>query len=116
MLSYVLAACLARHNLLSSAEFSRPPQCTQSGECVFAAGQLFRLKCSIIFRTCKSKMSLAHPSVHFCRSQREKENLVADLKSAGTSQRVGPRASQKLHALFTATDPLMQLGELGFKG
>ena len=120
MLSYVLAACLARHNLrhnlLSSAEFSRPPQFTQSGECVSAAGQLFRLKCSIVFRTCKSKMSLAHPSVHFCRSQREKENLVADLKSAGTSQRVGPRASQKLHALFTATDPLMQLGELGFKG
>ena len=52
----------------------------------------------------------------FCRSQREKENLVADLKSAGASQRVGPRASHKLHALFTATDPLMQLGELGFKG
>ncbi len=48
------------------------------------------------------------------RSQREKENLVADLKAPG--KRVGPRASQKLHALFTATDPLMQLGELGFKG
>lgn len=41
---------------------------------------------------------------------------MADLKAAGTTQRVGPRASHKLHALFTATDPLMQLGELGFKG
>ena len=50
------------------------------------------------------------------RTQREKENLVADLKAPGNAQRVGPRASQKLHALFTATDPLMQLGELGFKG
>ena len=41
---------------------------------------------------------------------------MADLKAPGNSQRVGLRASQKLHALFTATDPLMQLGELGFKG
>ena len=41
---------------------------------------------------------------------------MADLKAVGTTQRVGPRASQKLHALFTATDPLMQLGELGFNG
>lgn len=50
------------------------------------------------------------------RSNKEKENLVADLKIAGGSQRVGPKASQRLFALFTATDPLMPLGDLGFNG
>lgn len=52
----------------------------------------------------------------YYRSQREKENLVADLKIVGGSNRVGPRASQRLYALFTATDPLMPLGDLGFNG
>ncbi|BDA47405.1 Crossover junction endonuclease EME1B [Coccomyxa sp. Obi] len=51
------------------------------------------------------------------RSQREKENLVADLRYVGgDNRRVGPAASKRLFALFTATDPLMPLGDLGFTG
>lgn len=34
----------------------------------------------------------------------------------GEKRRVGPTASKKLFALFTATDPLMPLADLGFTG
>ena len=50
------------------------------------------------------------------RSQRDKERLLEHLTVPAGTQRVGPRASQKLYALLTATDPLMPLGELGLKG
>lgn len=64
----------------------------------------------ILLRLCQNGMHV------ICRSQREKENLVADLKPPGGTQRVGPKASQRLFALFTATDPLLPLGDLGFNG
>ena len=51
-----------------------------------------------------------------CRSQKDKEELVSHLMVPAGTQRVGPRASQKLFALLTATDPLMPLGELGLNG
>ena len=50
------------------------------------------------------------------RSKKDKEKLVEGLMVPAGTQRVGPAASQKLHALLTASDPLMPLGELGLKG
>ena len=63
-----------------------------------------------------SDFSLKNVAWPLCRSQKEKEELVANLMITAGTQRVGPRASQKLFALLTATDPLMPLGELGLNG